>query len=162
MPGRLNKPRALEEAEGFPGKGRRIRKDDSDPDFDRVIPEPPEHLSAVAVKKWHELAPMLFRVRVLTEADQVTLGNLCEAYATSVRAQKKLQTTDLIYFDKESRKIKANPLFAMSMQSMEMVTRLCREFGLTPSSRAKLNVGMPDKVDALDDALFGTSAERLN
>ena len=144
------KPSAIEEAEGRPGKRRR---NGDEPEFDSIIPECPEHLSAEAKKKWDELAPVLHAASLLTEGDQ--------AYATMAQAQKMLNKTSLI-FQTPSGYVQQSPLFSIITTSMELINKLCREFGLTPSSRSRLSVAKAEKeTDLLDDALFARGSQLL-
>ena len=44
-------------------------------------PDMPAHLDREARKEWKRLVPILLAMRVLTVADGVALGNLCQAYS---------------------------------------------------------------------------------
>ena len=153
------KPIVLEEAQGRPGK-RALN--DAEPQFARLIPECPDHLSDRAQKVWAELAPILFEAKLLTEGDQMNLANLCQAYATMADAQKLLNKTSIL-FRTESGYMQQNPLFGIIRTSMELITKLSREFGLSPSSRGRLSVAddKPAHTDLLDDALFSRGITRL-
>jgi P27 family predicted phage terminase small subunit len=54
-----------------------------------TTPRCPDHLDAEAKKEWKRLVPILRRMKVLTEADGMTLANLCQACSTLVKAHKK-------------------------------------------------------------------------
>jgi len=152
------KPSVIEEAEGRPGK--RAPNGD-EPQFDSVIPDCPEHLSSDAKKHWEKIAPMLLRAKLLTEADQIALGNLCQAYATMAQAQKLLNQSNIL-FQTPSGYLQQSPLFSIITTSMELINKLCREFGLTPSARSRLSVGSAQKeTDLLDDALYGRGTQLL-
>jgi P27 family predicted phage terminase small subunit len=156
--GAAPKPTVIEVAEGRPGK-RPLNG--NEPDFDHVIPECPEHLNDEARKKWDQLAPILHRARLLTEGDQIALANLCQAYATMANAQRMLNKTSIV-FTTPSGYIQQSPLFSVITTSMELINKLCREFGLTPSARSRLSVGNAEKEpDLLDDAIFGRGSQLL-
>ena len=55
-----------------------------------TVPRCPEHLDDRAKKEWKRLVPVLRRMHVLTEADGMTLANLCQTWSTMVIAQEKL------------------------------------------------------------------------
>lgn len=123
------------------------------------IPKCPGHLSKEAQKEWKRIAPMLDSSGVLTDADTIPLGNLCEAYATLKKAQEQLDKTGLLV-KAPSGYIMQSPLVSIVNSSMEMVNKLCREFGMTPSSRTRLEVdpnnhrnGRPGKMDDIETAL---------
>jgi P27 family predicted phage terminase small subunit len=153
------KPSVLEEAQGRPGHSPR---NDAEPQFARVIPECPDHLSRQAQKVWAQLAPMLFEAKLLTEGDGIMLANLCQAYATMTDAQKKLNRERVTSQTKSGYK-QQNPLFSIIRSQMDLITKLSREFGLSPSSRSRLSVAEDKKAhtDLLDDALFSRGITRL-
>jgi P27 family predicted phage terminase small subunit len=156
--GRRPKPTVVEAAEGNPGKQA---VNAFEPQFDAVIPPCPAFLSLVAKRKWREIAPMLHRSRLLTEADQIALANLCQAYATMAAAQQQLNAKGLLIKTKQGIP-RANPAFKIVMESMDRVNRLCQEFGLTPSARSRLRIDKKDKAtDPFDDAIFNRGAELL-
>src|SRR5580704_2760820 len=70
--GPIPKPSAIARAEGNPGK-RRLN--DCEPQPRATTPRCPDHLDAEAKKEWKRLVPVLRRMRVLTEADWMTLAN---------------------------------------------------------------------------------------
>jgi P27 family predicted phage terminase small subunit len=58
--------------------------------------------------------------------------------------------------------VQQSPLFSIITTSMELINKLCREFGLTPSSRSRLSVAKAEKeTDLLDDALFARGSQLL-
>ena len=81
------KPTAIKKAEGNPGK-RKLNTQEPQPV--PGAPECPDHLDAVAKKEWNRLSEVLVAMKVLTEADYIALGNLCQAYCTLIDAQKHL------------------------------------------------------------------------
>ena len=127
------KPTSIKIQEGNPGKQR---LNENEPEFEARIPKCPAHLDKVAKKRWRELAPMLFKARVLTEADQTALANLCQVYSTHASAQKMLNESSIL-IKTQSGYLQVNPLHSVIMQCIEAENKLCREFGLTPSSRSR-------------------------
>jgi P27 family predicted phage terminase small subunit len=142
------KPRALRELEGNRGK-RPLSRYEPQPVVKR--PRCPAHLDADARREWRRLVPILERMRVLTEADEIPLANLCMQYATMVKAQRLLEKSGLL-FKTKSGYIQQSPLVAIVSNSVEQVNKLCREFGLTPAARTRLTVDKQD-VDPRDRLL---------
>jgi P27 family predicted phage terminase small subunit len=130
------KPTALVLLEGNPGK-RPINHAEPRPRL--KTPPCPEHLDADAKTEWKRLVRILRHMKLLTEADYISLGNLCQAYSTMVKAQKKLTESGLL-FKTSSGYVQQSPLLGVVNTCMETITRLCREFGLTPSSRSRMQV----------------------
>ena len=135
--GPIPKPTELENAQGRPGH-RPLNRGEPKPR--RLAPKCPDHLDARAKKEWRRLVPMLLRMRVLTEADGMTLGNLCQAYSTLIRAQEKLNESGILY-QLPSGYVMQNPLLPVVNQCVDTITKLSREFGLTPAARSRIQAG---------------------
>ena len=132
--GRTPKPTALMEAEGNPGK-RKLNR--NEPDLGEDMPKCPEYLDEEARRQWGQLAPILHRARLLKEGHYIALGNLCQSYSTLKKAQAMLDKTGLILKTK-SGYVQQSPLISIITTNLEIVTKLSREFGLTPASSRSL------------------------
>ena len=137
-----------------------------EPNFERAIPDCPDHLSEDAQKQWAQLAPVLYRAGLLTAGDQIALANLCQAYATLAKAQRELNDVPLLVGSKKSPR--ATPLFKIIDESIRTIYRLCQEFGLTPLARSRMRIDRKEpEVNKLNDMLFAAAqkndpAMRLN
>lgn len=130
------KPTSLVLLEGNPGK-RPINKREPQPRH--IAPKCPAYLDEDAKAEWRRLVPVLRRMKVLTEADYMALGSLCQAYSTMVKAQSKLTESGLL-FKTQSGYVQQSPLLSIVSSCVETITRLAREFGLTPASRSRLQM----------------------
>ncbi len=130
------KPSALVLLEGNPGK-RPINRTEPKPRL--KIPACPDHLDEHAKAEWKRLVRVLRHMKLLTEADYMALGNLCQAYSRMVKAERKLSEAGLLY-KTQSGYVQQSPLLSVINTSVETITRLCREFGLTPSSRSRIQL----------------------
>jgi len=130
-------------ARGNPGK-RSLKKSEPRPKV--KAPYCPPHLDSLAKKEWRRLVPILLEMRVLTEADYLSLANLCTATATLIRAQEQLAKTGIL-FKTPSGYIQQSPLVGIVNGQIEVVTRLAREFGLTPSARTRVHVQAEQKAE---------------
>ena len=146
------KPRVLREAEGNPGR-RPLNPFEPQPRVQR--PKCPTYLDNAAKQQWRRLVPILERMRILTEADGIALGNLCQQYAMLQQAQAKLQKTGLLLKTK-SGYIQQSPLVGIISAAVDQVNKLCREFGLTPAARTRIQVAPdPDAAsNALEEAML--------
>ena len=88
------KPTAIKKIQGNPGK-RPLNE--NEPQLEPGIPECPDHLDETAQKEWARVSRLLVAMKVLTEADYIALGNLCQAYSTMVAAQRQLNKTGILY-----------------------------------------------------------------
>ena len=130
----IPKPSSIARAEGNPGK-RRLN--DCEPQPRNVSPKCPAHLDESARKEWKRLVPVLRRMRVLTEADGMALANLCQTYSTMIKAQVKLSELGLLY-KSPSGYVMQSPLLNVVNQCIDTITKLSREFGLTPAARSRI------------------------
>ena len=76
-------------------------------------------------------------MKVLTEADGMTLANLCQTWSTMMKAQEKLTEMGILY-KSPSGYIQQSPLFSMVNQCIDTITKLSRELGLTPAARSRI------------------------
>jgi P27 family predicted phage terminase small subunit len=132
--GPIPKPSVIERAEGNPGK-RPVNAREPQPR--PVAPKCPEHLDEHAKQEWKRMVPILRRMRVLTEADSMALANLCQTWSTLVKAQEKLTEMGILY-KSPSGYVMQSPLLAIVNQCVETITKLSREFGLTPAARSRI------------------------
>ncbi|HEY4364202.1 MAG TPA: phage terminase small subunit P27 family [Bryobacteraceae bacterium] len=135
MMGRPPTPSALKILAGNPGR-RPIN--DREPKLEIKAPACPEHLDDVARREWDRVVPILLRMRVLTEADEIALGNMCMVYATLIDAQNKLKSSGLLY-KTQSGYVQANPLLAVVNKCIYIISKIQSEFGLTPAARVRLH-----------------------
>jgi P27 family predicted phage terminase small subunit len=149
------KPTAIKKAEGNPGK-RKLNTQEPQPV--PGAPECPDHLDPVARKEWFRLSEILLAMKVLTEADYIALGNLCQAYSTLIDAQRHLNKGGIL-FKTPNGYIQQNPLLGIIRAQMNIVNGLVREFGLTPSSRTRIMIEKED--DGYDELMAILSSPRV-
>lgn len=130
---------------------RADRINSSEPKVDAPATPPPQ-LSEKAAAEWHRLAPVLTRMRVLTEADADALAQLCECVA-QLHAINETLSKDGLLASTAAGGIKLHPLLAAQAATRAGMLRLLAEFGLTPSSRSRLKTPEEAPVDALSQFL---------
>jgi P27 family predicted phage terminase small subunit len=147
MAGRKREPTALKLLKGNPG---RRRLNEHEPEPERVIPSPPAHLPASIVVYWGYFADQLDRMDVLTRPDAPALERLCRTYAEVVRLDlliDELSANDLKGETYKAGEIhRGHPLIAMRADADRRFQSWCREFGLTPSARPRLQVTKPARA----------------
>ena len=149
MRGPAPTPTALRVLEGNPSK-RPLNRQEPQPRA--RAPRCPDHLDDGAKREWKRLLPILRRMRVLTEADGIALAGLCQAYSTLAQAQTKLNKTGLLYI-REGQPIRATPLLRIIHECSDRINILCREFGLTPAARSRLQMNSDQNPSGGDDIL---------
>jgi phage terminase small subunit len=76
MRGRKPKPRSLKVLQGTFRKDR----DRNEPRPEHIAPSCPRWLPVEAKRKWHQLAPELFRLGLLTRLDSAAFSAFCVIY----------------------------------------------------------------------------------
>lgn len=136
MAGRRPKPAAAKILAGNPGK-RAIK---AEPKFRRGITSAPDHLSAAAKRKWHEIAGRLERVGLFTEADREALSVYCEIYARWVAAKKVIAREGTTY--EHNGLVKLRPEVKIAETCEKQLRQYAGEFGATPASRQRVQPSM--------------------
>jgi len=110
-------------------------------------PKKPRSLSRLAKAEWGRVTKELEILGVLSTVERGAVEQYCRAYAEWREACKRLDTEGR-YFDTER-----GPIESPAGKSMRALSLICHkylvEFGLTPSSRTRLQV--TKKLEADDD-----------
>jgi P27 family predicted phage terminase small subunit len=160
--GRKPKPTAQKRAQGNPGK-RRLN--DAEPQPRAGAWTVPAHLPPVARAKFCELAEMLGRTNVMTEADSDALAIYAECWVRYVALAKTVETQGPIIEAINSAGLpvnKLNPALTALHGEVERLRAIGSDFGLSPVARSRIAVS-PGGPDPLRDLLMSddpTSAKR--
>ena len=142
MRGRPPKPTALKLIAGTANKHGPAGRNDREPEPLQLQAgdlEPPAHLDARSGDVWREVAPMLWRVKVLTEADLISLEMLCDAVADYRFARQRRGDAFVATSGKSGSEMLSQWLVAQQMSSKRAESFMCR-FGMDPASRSRLMV----------------------
>lgn len=148
------KPTALRVLQGNPSR-RPLNAKEPQPE---VLAEaaPPTFLKGRARLAWVELSPLLVKLRVLTEADRMALGLLCDTYGEWLELRADIR--------KHGRTYKLNtktgdvmwmprPEVAMAADAWRRSNLMLQQFGLTPSSRSKVSAAGEEQADLFEEFL---------
>lgn len=152
MRGRKPKPTHLRVLEGNPGH-RPINRREPKPT--PVAPKPPSWLDREAKREWKRIAPELERLGLLTKVDGAALAGYCQAYARW-RAAEEIIKREGLTVTTESGYVMPHPAVKIAEKSMQLLRAFATEFGLTPSSRARMTLPKVEEDD-LDAILAGGS-----
>lgn len=142
--GRPPKPTNLKILQGNPGK-RPLNM--NEPKFQEVdAAKMPPYLNKFAKKEWKRIAPLLKKVKLLTEADITALAAYCQAYHRWLEAEKLLRIHGYTEETDKGNTIQ-RPEVTIANKAMELMLKFGKEFGLTPSSRSSLHVEQEEKTD---------------
>jgi P27 family predicted phage terminase small subunit len=145
MQGRLPKPVALKLLEGNPGK--RALHDQADV-VPAEAPDPPDHLSGLARRVWHDKASDMARAGLISKLDAENFACYCEAVATWVEAKSMIAKQGAVLLSPNGYPVQ-NPYLAIANRAMEQIRTFGSEFGLSPASRARLTGGLGGAQGAL-------------
>jgi P27 family predicted phage terminase small subunit len=131
--GRPPKPIALHEAQGTFRKDRHSKK----VDFGDADLSPPPFLVGLEKKEWQRVAPILAASGLLRDADRSMLAAYCEAFAEFVEAKKRLKKSGHT-FETDKGYCCVSPWVAVKNSAAERMGKFAAQFGLSPSSRARV------------------------
>ena len=157
MRGRKPLPKHLRLVQGNRGK-RPIKPE---VDVAPSLPEPLPFLCQDAKAEWARVAPMLYALRLLSELDLAALAAYCQAYATWKQAHEALGemakhdpvSKGLMIKSKKGNLIQ-NPLLGIANTAAGNMVKYASDFGLTPSSRARIAAGPAEGGKNIADKYF--------
>ncbi|WP_233862958.1 phage terminase small subunit P27 family [Paraburkholderia adhaesiva] len=126
-------------------------------------PTPPEHVraDADALREWNRVVPELAVIGMLTALDRVPLAALCVCYSRWVQAERALArmaerdaVTRALMVKTVGGNVIQNPLVGVANKAMLAYARLCREFGMTPASRAGISTPLVDEDEPRNHDYF--------
>ena len=139
-PGPKSKPTKLKLLQGNPGK-RPLPKNEPKPKTDAAL-KSPKHLDAIAKKEWRRMAKQLHALGLLTDIDKTALAAYCTNYSLWVKASLEIQKTGML-IKAQSGFPMQSPYLQIANKAQGEMRKWLVEFGMTPSSRAGLNVETP-------------------
>lgn len=103
----------------------------------------PSWLDKEAKKEWKRIYKELEELNLLTNVDITALAIYCDAYSKYIQANKEIEEKGM--FVEYTNKAGAtntieNPAINTAKKYADIIRRMCAEFGLTPSARAKLTL----------------------
>jgi len=123
---------------------------------------PPDFLCDEAQRIWKRLVPILQEMDLLTLADGDMLSLYCQTLARLSQCERVINEKGPTYESYnaagELTMVRVRPEAKLSKELIMVVNRLGKEFGLSPSARAYLNVEAANGKPATSEkeAFFGT------
>jgi P27 family predicted phage terminase small subunit len=151
LPGPLPKPTHLKVLTGNPGN-RPLPENEPEPA--KGEPKMPSWLKGRARAAWKEMVPELARIGLLTIVDGHALAVYCEAWATYVEASEIVRAEGILIESYRGGKAK-NPAAQIMRDSADLMMKVGGQYGLTPATRARLQVPDDGKDDFDLNALLG-------
>lgn len=149
MRGRKPIPTELKILHGNPGR-RPLPKHEPHPRT--ITPRAPAHLDSVGQRKWRQTVAELAALNLLTTLDLTALESFCVLYSRAYQADESLKATGML-IKTSNGNIVQNPLIGISNRAHLILAKYETEFGMTPSSRARIQAPEMAEEDALDAIL---------
>lgn len=134
--GRKPKPHVLKLLHGTADR-KQAPKDIPQPPLG--IGPPPKHLDKVAAQQWHLMAAKLADARMVANVDEEALAMYCENFALYLKALAQLRRHGPVAVNRWGAPI-LSPWYTVSHRCQLRMQSLLVEFGMTPSSRARVKV----------------------
>jgi len=163
MPGPAPKPTALKLVQGNPGKRKLNCKE---PTFSGA-PVCPPWITDVAKQEWNRIILELAALDMLRAVDSASLAAYCLSYARWRSAEEIVtaegQTVQEPVLTKSGEiigfKVKRHPATSIAKDALAAMLRASSLFGFDPSSRSRLQVGEPAKIDPFEEFMQGMGAD---
>ena len=157
MRGPKPKPAHLKLVQGNRGK-RPIK---AEVDVTPSLPRPLPFLCPDAKAEWARVAPMLYALRLLSDLDLAALAAYCSAYAIWKQAHEAIgemakhdPVSKALMIKSKKGNLIQNPLLGIANTAAGNMVKYASEFGLTPSSRARIAAGPVDPGKSAADKYF--------
>jgi P27 family predicted phage terminase small subunit len=137
MRGRKPTPTALKRLAGNPGKRRLNPKEPKPATVQTSALRPRRFLDKYGREEWERVVPELDRLGLLTRVDLAAVEVYCDLYAQWRRARLKLRTG---FSDGHGKR---KPEVQVTRDAAALMRQFMVEFGLTPSSRSRLEIEAP-------------------
>jgi P27 family predicted phage terminase small subunit len=123
------------------------------------IPCCPSYLLPDAKKEWARITPELKKLHIVSQIDMAALAVYCQAYATWVIAQKKLKGlgADGLVDATPSGYQQMSAWYTISTRASDQMHKYLCEFGMSPSSRARIQANVCVNTDLFADTLEPTA-----
>src|SRR5262245_23522191 len=144
MKGRKPKSDYLKLVTGNPG--RRPLKAGLTVDAPAVLPDPPPFLCHLGREEWNRVVPLLVPLGLFSPLDVAVLASYCASYVVwrqATAALNAMAETDAkfhgLVIETRHKNLIPNPLLTIRNRAAADVVKFGAEFGLSPTSRARLS-----------------------
>ena len=116
------------------------------------IPRPPRHLLPAARKEWQRIGPELEKLGLVSHLDMAALAAYCQSYARWVAAEHQLKELGIegCIDTTPSGYRQIGVWLQVSNRCVDQMHKFMAEFGLTPSSRSRVQPSH-NQLELFDD-----------
>lgn len=154
MQGRKNLPVSLHILNGNPSRLNLGEKIKNQPHPTPDLLDCPDYIKSdmVAYTEWNRIVPELYNLNLLTLVDKAALELYCTQYSVYRGAIEEIQKRGLTTNNIRNGE-KALPQLAIAREAAKIIKSIAVEFGLTPSSRGRINMPGQDEDDPMEKHL---------
>jgi len=157
MPGRKPVPTEIKRLMGNPGHKRMPKPgEEPTPELVPALPPAPSWLGDYGATEWERVGPYLVTQRLLTQADLLAFSAYCANVDLMIESLLDIQKNGHTIIG--TRGHVRNPALASFTQAVTSMRALATEFGMTPSSRARMRLP-GDDGESLADLLLDDGIE---
>ncbi len=152
MKGRKPKPIKLHKLNGNPSK---LKLDNiQTPEPESKIPRCPEQLDDLAKKEWKRITRELHKIQLLGRIDMAALAAYCCAYSRWIKCEEITKKGGMLMKDDKGM-LHVSPVLRIAEKALDQMKMFLVEFGMTPSSRARIKVELKEQDNESEKFLFG-------
>lgn len=142
-------PTEIKRLMGNPGKRKLPAKgEEPEPVIVDKLPDPPDWLGEFGAAEWLRVGPVLVDLRLLTAADLLSFGAYCANVDLMIESMLDIKRNGTTI--RGARGDVRNPALASFAQAVTALRGLATEFGMTPSSRARMRLPGDDGESLAD------------
>ena len=113
------------------------------------LPSPPRELSERARREWRKLGKELVESGLLTSLDKMAFAAMVTSWTRWLEATEALDKTGMLIKGQHGPQL--NPLLRVARDAQAEYTRMCAEFGLTPSASARVRAAKVEEKDPFEE-----------
>lgn len=142
-------PTEIKRLMGNPGKRRLPAPgEEPEPEYVSELPPPPDWMGEYGQKEWERVGPILMELRLLTGSDLLSFAAYCANVDLMIESMLDIQKNGTTI--RGARGDVRNPALASFAQAVTALRALATEFGMTPSSRARMRLPGDDGESLAD------------
>ena len=153
-PGPSPKPTKLKKMQGNPG-GRPLPKNEPQPSIASSVPPAPEYLDEVGQAEWNRMGVELHKLGLLTTIDLSAFAAYCQQYSIWISAIEEVKKGGVVVVAQSGYQ-QQSPYFTIQNKAQTEMRKWLTEFGMTPSSRSRVQVSEQTEIDPMEEFLKGS------
>ena len=121
-----------------------------------IAPKCPAWVNPEGKRHWKYIAPKLLRLGLLTEIDGGALACACNEFGEYIQLRRIIKSKGSRTFMTDTGYEAAIPEISIANKALANYKNLLTEFGMTPSSRSRIDIKLPgEEKDDMADLLSG-------